>query len=460
MRRLIPKLLFAFFVFTFIAIGCKKNDRLTIPETPELPQSDAGFLNARLKSFIKEIAPVLSNKEARARIRQMASNKFDGEYEVLIKDIFSDPVIASMSSQAPSNQLHLDIFARAGEYYYPQIYIPRMQHEEENTTQTYAVVPGFDSVSIDEDPIMIFYTGDAEVDEGSPDDVYPGYKLENGELVFVSNIDEEYANENEVWVVSINEAVNEMGRMPIPCELDPCAPGCPPVTDETPCGGGGGGGGGTGGGGTGGGPDDDPTDAPTARVDFPEFNHNKINFKIENMRVADPKESWVAGAAEVSIRAKLVCHNGRREGIPGAEKMEYSSDQYSNYLGKLIQKVKRKKIKNVDLLTVNYSMQTNWQNEVPSIDPVHFIYVIFERDTWPAKLNQDVRYSLDSPISFEPNPGPFNLYYRSAEKNYADWHWPYARYYFTNTLWLASATTYAGSGYVTNEDITFNTVLY
>ncbi len=460
MKRYIPKLLLLFAVLGLFVFSCKKNDRIVSEPEKQSTKTDAAFLNSRLKGFISEIAPVLAKKEARVRIRQLAMKKFDGEYEALIKDIFADPVITSISTPEASNKLHLDIFARAGEYYYPQIYIPRMQAQEDNETTTYAIGP---PLPPDEDPIMIFYTGDAEVDAADPNEVYPGYKLVNDQLVFFTNVDEEFANENEVWVVSINESVNQMGRMALPCEIDPCAPGCPPVTDEIPCGGGGGGGGGTGGGGgggTGGGPDDDPTDAPAARVDFPELNHNKINFKIEYMRVADHKESWVAGASEISIRAKLVCHNGRREGIPGAEQMEYSSDQYSNYLGKLIKKVKRKQIKNVELLTVNYPLQTNWQNEYPSIDPVDFIYTIFERDSWPAKLNQDDRYSRDSPISLESSPGPFGLNYRSAEKNYTDWNWPYARYRFTNTLFLATASTYAGSGLVENEDIAFNTVIY
>lgn len=176
------------------------------------------------------------------------------------------------------------------------------------------------------------------------------------------------------------------------------------------------------------------------------------------MRVRSHRESWLAGASEIAIRAKLVCHNGRHLGIPGSYQEEYTSDQYSNYLGKLIKKVKRKQIKNLELLTVNYSLQKDWQNEFPNQDPVHFIYVIFERDTWPATLNKDKRWAPNSPITNEPSPGEFNLYYRSSDKDGNNF--PYARHLFTNTLVLATANTYAGSGLVENYDIGFNTVLY
>ena len=85
---------------------------------------------------------------------------------------------------------------------------------------------------------------------------------------------------------------------------------------------------------------------------------------------------------------------------------------------------------------------------------------MFERDIWPATLNQDHRYALDSPIFNETAPGPFPLFYRSSEHGYNGWNTPYARYHFTNTLILATSTTYAGSGLVENSDIAFNTILY
>jgi hypothetical protein len=86
------------------------------------------------------------------------------------------------------------------------------------------------------------------------------------------------------------------------------------------------------------------------------------------------------------------------------------------------------------------------------------MYVMFERDPWPAKAWEVDKYSLPSPFyPNEPHPGKFTLWYRSAE-NYDPY--PYGNYHFTNTLILASSTTYAGSGLVENSDIAYNTVIY
>jgi hypothetical protein len=196
------------------------------------------------------------------------------------------------------------------------------------------------------------------------------------------------------------------------------------------------------------------------RKPFPEFNHNKINFKIEYIKVASHKESWLAGSSEVAIRAKLVCHNGREEGKFDGGQMEYTSDQYSNYRGQLIIKIKRKDIKKQKLFKVDYSLQKNWQDEVPQQDPVHFIYVMFERDSWPAALNRDDRYGLPSPYWEGSQPiSSFPLWYRSGGKKQGN-NYPYARKYFTNTLTLSAVDDYAGSGQVSNPDLAFNTVIY
>jgi hypothetical protein len=445
----------AILLLALIILSCKKNASFKDETRLSAEASDARFLNTSLKQFAIDLAPVLSNASTRNSIRNFAKQKFDEEYEVLIKDIFEDPRIASLVPVSKSGKLHNDIFKRSGEHLYPQIYIPHLQYIEDQmpgNSREQLATPD----SILELPVYVFYSGDAEVDSALDEDIYPGYLLLHGSFVFSTMVDEAYANEHEVWVFSLNETVNDAGKYVLPCEVG---------TDCGDGGTGGGGGGGTGGGGGGGGgvvtlgPDDDPTDAPMERKPFPELNHNKINFKIQNMRVAVHKESWLSGASEVSIRAKLVCHNGRALGDPLGEQYEYTSDQYSGYRGKLIKKVKRKDIRNVELLTVNYPMQTEWQNEWPSQDPVHFIYIIFERDNWPAQVNNDFRYALPSLITGEQPPGGFYLSYRSGgekkQRNY-----PYARYHFTNTLWLSPSYTYAGSGLVENSEMAFNTVLY
>ena len=445
------KFLLFSFVISLTITSCKKYDKLNPDLIKPEVQNDYKFLGDRLKQFAVEIAPVIKNNEARAVIVAKAKQKFDEEYEVLIKDLFTDSRIASLVSIDKSNKLHEDLLKRSGERLYPQIYIPHYQFIEDYPSTKGSSALRTEEDPFIEDPVLVFYSGNAEVDSANANEVWPGYKLVGGQLQFYIMVDEAYANEHEVWVFSLNETVNSQGRVPVPCDIDPCGVGCPLPPEGC---GGGGGGGGTGS------PDDDPTDAPAPRVDFPDLGHNKINFKIQYMRLRDlTREHWIAGAAEVSIRAKLVCHNGRKEGVPGGEKWEYSSDQYSNLLGKLIKKIKRKQIKDQELLTLNYPLQTNWQNEVGIQDPVHFIYTIFERDIFPSTKHIDVRYALNSLITNETAPGPFNLYYRSQDNNGQGS--PYARYFFTNTTLLAiTPQVWAGSGLVENASIAFNTVIY
>lgn len=442
---------------SIILYSCKKFDTSKLDQTTSIQSGneDARYLNQRLKQFAISFSPVLQNKQTREIIIDKAKEKFDEEYEVLIRDIFEISQINSVVSKFESIKLHTDLFRRSGQHLYPQIYIPRLQYLEDNPNSKSAVSSRIEEDTTTEEPVYVFYSGNAEVDSADANEVWPGYKLVNDQYVFYTMVDEDYANEHEVWVFSLNESP-EYNRQTVPCEIDPCAPGCP-LNGTPECGGSGGGGGGID---PTGDPDDDPTDAPSPRVDFPDLGHQRTNFKIHQMRVKDHRERWLAGASEISIKAKLTCHNGRELGQINGQQKEYSSDQYANKLGKLIKKVKRKDIRNLELLTVNYPLQTNWQNQDPNQDPIYFIYTIFERDIFPSTEHRDNdRYCPISLISNQPPPGPFTLFWRSQDKQGQGA--PYAKYFFTSiTLVAPTANEYAGSGLVQNGSIAFNTVIY
>lgn len=264
-------------------------------------------------------------------------------------------------------------------------------------------------------------------------------------------VNERYANENEVWVISINESVNSEGKY-LPEDSGDQGPG---------------GGGNGGGGGNSGDIDNDPEDAPTKTNYFPivEPNGNNVNFKIQKMKVFNTKEHWVSGSSEVCIRAKLTCHNGRKLGAPqtqGAEPAQYTSDQFSNYLGKLIKKVKRKDIRNGTLLDIQYSLQQNWLNNYEFRDPVNFDYTIFERDPWPAVLVKSTHYGRYSPFDIGYTywgGGPnFNQWYRSSDN--VD-NSPYIIGCFSGHYLVSiSGNEFAPTGLVDNGQIAFNTVQY
>lgn len=307
----------------------------------------------------------------------------------------------------------------------------------------------YPSKNMDEEeevPVLVFYSGNAEVDSATGDDLYPGYhQLEDGRLQFFTWVDEDYANNHEVWIYSINESVDAYGRWLMPCDMDG---GC--------------GGGPTGGPGPGGDPieldpDADPTDAPYARNNFPDLGHNKVNFKIEGMRVADYKENWKSGSSEIAIRAKLTCHNGRHEGMVAGAQEQYSSDQYSTRLGKLIKKFKRKWVKNVEYIAVNYSLQKDWQNEEPYQDPVYFHYVIFERDHWPTAYQDNDPSCPTSLLTGQASPGTFPLQFRS-NINYGGAY--KIGLFGNNPNIISTGNDLASSGLVQNSEIAFNTVFY
>ena len=365
---------------------------------------------------------------------------------MLINTLFKEGLVKSLVSPIVNQKLHKDLFERSGEYLYPQIYIPRFQYLEDNSSLNRT------EVDTTEELVYDFYSGDAEVDSAQNDEVWPGYKLINGAYEFYTMVDEDYANEHEVWVFSLNESP-EYARPALPCDIDPCAPGCPL---EGCTGGGGGGGGGEVD------PDDDPTDGPIlSRFEpFPELGHQKINFKLDEMRVYNGKEKWTAGKSEIAIKAKLVCHNGRVEGLhyPALQK-EYSSDQFSNKLGKLIIKVKRKDVKDHTYLYPDYTLQANWQVGTPTVDPVDFMYIMFERDIWPARAWKMDKYARISPFyPGEPATDKFTLWIRSSQQYDPT---PYGNHFFTGSPFLATdPNTYAGTGIVINSDIRYTTVIY
>jgi hypothetical protein len=423
------------FLILAILFSCKKNTNTLKGEIVEKKQNDYQFLKSQFLSMAKILAPEINSPSKRKEIVKKAREMFDEESEVLIKNL------PNLDSKQIVNLeiLENDIRNRSGSKIYTQIYIPKYKDYINNNRQL--IEPEI------EEPILVFYTGNAEVDS-SQNQILPGYKFINGELTFFNMIDENYADNNEVWVISVNEVVDLNGnyKLPNPCELD----------FENPCGGGGGSEGGGGGS-----YDDDPTDAPSAIPIFPELNHPKENFKIPNMVIKNPKESWVSGASEISIKAKLTCHNGRERGYRfPASQLEYRSKQYSNRLGCLIKKVKRKDVKNRTNLFVNFTMQDNWQTAVGDQDPIFFDYLIFERDPWPAKMWTPTVFGARSDYRFLSDPSTYfySMQYRSSD-NYDET--PYKMGTFCGLQSLSSnPNSYAGSGLVNNTEITFNTIKY
>ncbi len=448
--------------------GCKKtiNDVQSdsgsnLPITSQSAARQVAYAETNLKKIGAEIAKLSLDEKFVNFVRTEARKKFDQEYEVLIDDLKKNPNWSiKMNTKNLNDGLAAfkNIGGINGANYYPQIYIPTFQHnEDENNTNLYSALPS-DSI------LYVFYGGNAEVDTATNiEDSYPAYNLNSsGDLVYWGTVNEEYANNHEVWVFSLNEVVIGSSRLPLPCFDNDGV--------NIPCGSGGGGGGT--GGGTGGGssdPDNDPAEnIRPVNINVGDITHDLVNCKIESMIVRQHKENWIAGASEIAIRAVLNCHNNRENGLPDpAANTQYKSDQASNQLGKLISKVKRKKIKNQEMFYPNYSLQTLWPSRYRASDPIYFDYVIFERDIWPSPTQMNYRWMPGRSDLFWTSGGvtsQYELKYRSANEwgnNSEIYGAPYARSYLASTnVVVFSQYQFYQSGLINNAGIGFNTVAY
>lgn len=425
------KQFFILFLITNIVLtGCKKNEQSY--ENAENKNSiltksydeQVKYAEIHLKQLGTEIGKFTASPEFVNYIHESVAKKFDEEYEVLIKDIQADYRWEDRLNTPAINKA-LNAFKNLdGSNFYPQIYIPQFQSIEDGGLSTAPQDVTATSSQLAEPIVYVFYGGNAEIDSSSGGEIMPGYVSDaNGNMVYWGMVDSAYANSHEVWVYSINESVNNAGYV---CTrpfggINYVDPDCNP----------GGGGGDGGGGGTGEPPctgvDCDEFETTRNTPVFPELGHAKTNFKIANMTIKDPKESWLSGAAEVHIRAKLHCHNNREEGaVSPAQEMHYRSKQYSNLVGKQIRKFKRKDIKDQIQIYVDYPIETDWQYSNFFKDPIYCDFVIFEKDAWPAKKNiRNVTGRKDLLQSPSVTTNSWKQNYRSAERAYDTKHLPY-----------------------------------
>lgn len=448
-------------------LSCKKIDNsfedAAAPITSQSTQKQIEFANKHLKQITEGIAVLAKDKDFVSFVQTEAKKKFDGEYEVLIQDLQKNSTWKQKMNM-PLINIALNVFKNIdGSNYYPQIYIPKFQHEEDMKAENnYIPTNLIDSPEV----VYIYYSGDSEVDSATNEnDSYAGYVLDSttNQLVYWGMVNEEYANDNEVWIISLNESVGNGGNYCPPQLINGANQYCPESVNGC-CGGGNP----PPPGGCNGDPNCDPT--ALSLTWHPDMGlHSPVNCKIDQMIVKNHKESWLAGASEVSIRAALNCHNnlelGRHRSIAG--NMQYKSDQNSNYLGKLIAKFKRREVKNSTAKYVQYSLQTNWPVQSYGSDPIWFDYLIFERDIWPATKNEQPydnmpgrKDFLNPPFSDEFSP-TWHLTYRANHKNNTDWRYPYVIGGFSSNINVVfGQNQYFATGYVNNTDITFNTIGY
>jgi len=211
------------------------------------------------------------------------------------------------------------------ENFYPQVYIPFYEELKENKTNTNSR-----TLSTDKNPTIVVYTGDES------QEVYEGFTLdEQGNLKELGRtIDEEYAQNNEVWVISLSETV--FGD----CE-DPTV-ACQGTGDTS----------------------------STGRV------QSSPNAILANIMIRCNKESWAAGASEVHI-ITMFSNYGMNSGSENVEVYGGRPNQ-----GGRIFKFSRKDVRKRRNKGVQFPILNNWDNRAPNTDYAN--YVIFEYDAFPT----------------------------------------------------------------------------
>jgi hypothetical protein len=402
--------------------ACKKDNSLDVqvPEASIVTKSAAEqvkYAEVNLKKIANTVGKLTQNPEFVNFVHTEVAKKRDGQFEVLITRLLKSPVWGPQLNTKELNE-GLDAFKNLqGTDFYPQIYIPKMQNDEDNHATNFTAT---NNTTASDDVKVVVYGGEvAGVPEDAP---HPSYNVnDNGILVPFQDIAEPYANDNEVWVFSINEIITTNGLLALPTD-GACGPSDPNYPECTYGGGGGSGGGGGGGGSSSGSNENDPEEA-FLRDAHPDMNlHNPVNFEIENMTVKKTHEYWLSGSSEISIRASLNTINGREYGNPALGYKQYKTfvdEEFGKLTGRLLYVFKRKWIKNDEPQEIHKKLQNGWPTTMLATDPVYYDYVIFERDFWPSTIQTLRRQNFSAIYSSTPLEGYYSQRYRSNDEAYA-----------------------------------------
>lgn len=401
------------FIIILFAIGCKKdsnqtNTNNTITNKPI--EQERAYVQENLKIIMGELGSVIKDAGFRNLIHSEVAKKFDGSYNVLIKTLLADPVYSSRLSTLKMKNALAAFRDIDGENLYPQIYIPNFEKHQQIRSGS---VNNARLASTDAVAEFVIYDGNETVTE------VPSYTYnEEGIIIPTGSIvNEQYAMNNEIYVISINESVNDDGSV-----LAEIASSHPPVL-------------------------------------------NTVNFRIEEMTVKECKESWLAGDSEVNMKAIASTWNHRQFGDVNSPIVDYPVLRYAasdSYKGYEIKKIVRGEI-GFQIWNLNYPLNTDWLVANFYTDPIAYTYVIFEYDKWPA--GQKTGASL-IPSSPDPNSNMNLLNFRSSNSPYGgevsgyNSYTNYAIYGNTSGLPSNLQSLYYDGYQFTSSSLDFNTKKY
>lgn len=259
------------------------------------------------------------------------AREFDGDFNVLITDLIDacndqefyieDTLLLLVEDFDLEKFLDIFMDIDGVNNYYAQIHIPN-----------------FDSIEyLNRDVVAAVFYGDDSITS------YAGYVIDapgmEGQLDSIVVVDEAYTENNEVWVFSINERVDNDGHVPTSV------------------------------------PDDHP-EAPEDSIEF----RSTVSFQIDKITIKDRFENALGGRSEINMRANLEYYDGLHP--INHQPTSFVSDRSSNdFKGHNILCMRRRDLN--DEFEVDYNMQTGWLDEDFFGDPVVYQFVVFEYDSWP-----------------------------------------------------------------------------
>jgi hypothetical protein len=205
-----------------IFTNCSKDEQ-TVQEA-ELNETYNSSMNENmtmLNSIALGLLEVVKEKEFREVVHTEVEKQFDNDFNVLLKTLQSKKDIISLI-EANLKNLNLEqingnkFLIEKPEYNY-SFYSDKLNVEKavngfsilDETWYSQIYIPFFETVGLNEEPTIVV----SDLDQG--DCSLIGYKLMDDGTINMFEVDEDYAKSNLVWVISVNESVNNLGELAI-----------------------------------------------------------------------------------------------------------------------------------------------------------------------------------------------------------------------------------------------------
>lgn len=334
----------------------EKETALTISKKPY--EDQLNYRRENLKILGEAMIKMAQNQEFRKLVYSEIDKHFDGDDDVLIETLFASNLInndkdsGGLKTYAKNlgvqNSLHAfknieKERSTEKESYFPHLYIPYYSKfkADRNLLKPLVVVP---------------WDGNESTDQAY------GYTIKDGifkKLEIV--VDKSFCENNEVWVISLNERVDNYGKIKngVQSHKQGRETANPQNTNET------------------------------------------IDGKISYMTLYCQYESVYGGQNDMYINGGSTFMNGIDPDTGGEKNWrvaEAERCQIANISGNYLN----------ENIYVNYVCYRNWDPFRPEPGPrgTHFFYTIYEADNWPARL-RDISTSVGSKV--------FTLEYRSSD---------------------------------------------